>query len=219
MTIGVDFKVKNLFVDGQKVKLQILDFGVEERFRFLLPTYVRGALGGIFVYDVTNYSSFAHIDNWLSIVRKEIRAEDKFPIVAVGIVPDEKRERQVSKEKGVKIAKSRKLKGFIECYLKTGKNIDKAFEGLARLILADFDLPIRKREKGNEKPIKDIKGEKTNKQDKEYLITYTRHLEKKLRNLETEKLMLENQLRLEKHLTLRQELNSLKNEIAKYKNT
>ena len=34
MTIGVDFEVKSLEINGKKVKLQIRDFGGEERFRF-----------------------------------------------------------------------------------------------------------------------------------------------------------------------------------------
>ncbi|MHA1193441.1 MAG: Rab family GTPase [Promethearchaeota archaeon] len=144
MTIGIDFEVKSLTVDGQKVKLQIWEFGGEERFRFLLSTYVRGADGGLFIYDITNYSSIAHIDDWLSVIRKEIRAEDMFPILAVGIVPDENCERQVSAEEGIKIAKSRNVNGHIICNLKTGKNVEKAFEALTRLILADSKYIIKK---------------------------------------------------------------------------
>ncbi|MFX1490309.1 MAG: Rab family GTPase, partial [Promethearchaeota archaeon] len=68
MTIGVDFEVKSMDINAKKVKLQIWDFGGEERFRFLLPTYVRGANGALFMYDVTNYSSLAHIDDWLLVV-------------------------------------------------------------------------------------------------------------------------------------------------------
>ena len=147
MTIGVDYSVKALEIDGKKVKLQIWDFDGEERFRFVLPTYVRGARGGLFVYDVTNYSSLAHIDDWLSIIRKELSAEDKFPILAVGIVPDEMCERQVSAEKGVKIAKSRKLNGFIECNLKTGKNVEKAFQAITKLMLEDSGHLRGKRKK------------------------------------------------------------------------
>jgi len=135
MTIGVDFEVKSLSIDGQKVKLQIWDFGGGERFRFLLPTYARGARGGLFVYDITNYSSFAHIDDWLSIIRKEDRA--KIPILLVGILSNEKNKRQVSAEKGKEIAKSKNLNGFIECNLKTGKNVEKAFEALTRLMVAN----------------------------------------------------------------------------------
>jgi small GTP-binding protein len=148
MTIGVDFEVKSLTVDEQKVILQIWDFGGDERFRFLLPTYVRGARGGFFLYDVTNYSSIAHIDDWLSVIRKELREEEKFPILVVGIVPDETIEREVSAEEGIKIAKSRNVNGHIVCNLKTGKNVEKAFEALTRLILADkgYHLPQKQDE-------------------------------------------------------------------------
>ena len=135
MTIGVDFEVKSLSVDEQKVKLQIWDFGGEERFRFLLPTYVRGARGGLFLYDITNYSSIAHIDDWLSVIRKEIRAEDIFPIIVVGGKADLVENREVSSADGIKIARSRNVNGFIETSSKTGENVETTFEALTRLML------------------------------------------------------------------------------------
>jgi len=137
MTIGVDFEVKSLTVDEQKVKLQIWDFGGEERFRFLLPTYVRGARGGLFLYDITNFSSIAHIDDWLSVIRKEIRAEDIFPIIVVGGKVDLVESREVSSAEGIKIAKSRNVNGFIETSSKSGENVEKTFEALTRLMLND----------------------------------------------------------------------------------
>jgi small GTP-binding protein len=137
MTIGVDFEVKSLTVDEQKVKLQIWDFGGEERFRFLLPTYVRGARGGLFLYDITNFSSIAHIDDWLSVIRKEIRAEDTFPIIAVGGKADLVESREVSSAEGIKIAKSRNVNGFIETSSKSGENVEKTFEALTRLMLSE----------------------------------------------------------------------------------
>ena len=135
MTIGVDFEVKSLTVEEKKVKLQIWDFGGEERFRFLLPTYVRGARGGLFLYDITNFSSIAHIDDWLSVIRKEIRAEDIFPIIAVGGKADLVESREVSSAEGIKIAKSRNVNGFIETSSKSGENVEKSFEALTRLML------------------------------------------------------------------------------------
>jgi small GTP-binding protein len=135
MTIGVDFEVKSLEVDKQKVKLQIWDFGGEERFRFLLPTYVRGARGGLFLFDITNYSSIAHIDDWLNVIRKEIRAEDVFPIIVVGGKADLAENREVTAEDGIKIAKSRNVDGFIETSSKTGENVEKTFEALTSLML------------------------------------------------------------------------------------
>ena len=137
MTIGVDFEVKSLTVNEQKVKLQIWDFGGEERFRFLLPTYVRGARGGLFLYDITNFSSIAHIDDWLSVIRKEIRAEDAFPIIAVGSKADLVESREVSSAEGIKIAKSRNVNGFIETSSKSGENVEKTFKALTGLMLND----------------------------------------------------------------------------------
>ena len=144
-TPGVEFRAKSLSVDGKKIKLQIWDIRGEERFRFLLSIYVRGARGGLFLYDITNYSSIAHIDDWLSVIRKEIKAENMFPILVVGIITDEKRERQVSTEEGKEIVKSRNLNGFIECNIKTGENVEKAFEALTRLMIAESKKNIKKK--------------------------------------------------------------------------
>jgi len=179
MTIGVDFEVKSLSVDGQKIKLQIWDFGGAERLRFLLPTYVRGARGGLFVYDITNYSSIAHIDDWLSVIRKENRAEDIFPILVVGILPDESEERQVTTEQGTKLAESRNLNGFIECNLKTGENVEKAFEALTRLILANegYQSPIKMKKYFTD-PLPDMPYSRNIERDKGNI----KFLEEKLNN-------------------------------------
>ncbi len=49
MTLGVDFYIKYLIVDGESVTIQIWDLGGEDRFRFLLPSYCRLANGAVFV--------------------------------------------------------------------------------------------------------------------------------------------------------------------------
>ena len=136
MTIGVDFEIKTIVVNRKTIKLQIWDFGGEERFRFLLPRYIRGAGGGIFMYDITNYSSLAHVDDWLSVVAE---VEEEFPIILVGGKLDLERERKVSKQEGIKIAKSRKLNTLIECSSKTGENVELIFSTIAKLMLNRFD--------------------------------------------------------------------------------
>jgi small GTP-binding protein len=139
MTIGVDFSVKCIQIAEKKIKLQVWDFGGEERFRFLLPTYVRGANGALFVYDVNKYSSLAHIDDWLMVIRKELRPEDQFPIVVVGLVSGSD-DREVLAEEAIKIAKSRGVNGFIECSPSTGKNVNETFEALTRLMLSNSGI-------------------------------------------------------------------------------
>jgi len=64
-TIGVDFKVKTMSVEGNLVKLAIWDTAGQERFRTLTPSYYRGAQGAILVYDVNSRPSFERLDPWL----------------------------------------------------------------------------------------------------------------------------------------------------------
>lgn len=137
MTIGVEFEVKSLEIAGKKVKLQIWDFGGEERFRFLLPTYVRGAQGGLFMYDVSNYSSLAHIDDWLLVIHKQI--DYQLPILVVGGKADLS-DREVTPEEGINLAKSRHTEGFIECSAKTGENVEEVFEAITRLMMQQAGL-------------------------------------------------------------------------------
>ena len=133
MTIGVDFETKIFEVDDKKVKLMIWDFGGEERFRFILPKYINGAMGGLFMYDITNYPSLAHIDNWLSVVNGK---SEQIPLVLLGGKGDLDPLRQVTVEEGEKIAKEKGFSGFTECSSKTGENVDRSFEILTRQMLS-----------------------------------------------------------------------------------
>jgi len=143
LTIGVDFYSKVTNFNDKKIKLQLWTFGGEQRFRFLLHQYCKGARGGLFVFDIADSSSLAHIDDWLSVIRKEDRAD--IPIFLVGIIPDEKNKRRVSTQKGKKIATSKNLNGYFECNLKTGENVEKVLDELIRLILADPNYTPSKR--------------------------------------------------------------------------
>ena len=92
------------------------------------------------MYDVTNYSSLAHIDDWLVVIRKELRAEDHFPVIVVGGKADLVDEREVTGDEGINIAKSRAVDGFIESSAKTGENVEETFEALARLMMQKSSL-------------------------------------------------------------------------------
>ncbi|CDO92920.1 unnamed protein product [Kluyveromyces dobzhanskii CBS 2104] len=64
-TIGVDFKIKTVELDGKTVKLQIWDTAGQERFRTITSSYYRGSHGIIIVYDVTDQESFNNVKTWL----------------------------------------------------------------------------------------------------------------------------------------------------------
>lgn len=135
MTIGVNFEVKSLHIDDNYVKLQIWDFGGEERFRFLLPSYVKGAHGGLFMYDITNYSSLAHLDDWLTVLKESMLDFDRFPMVMVGGKIDLEHDREVIIDDAYKIAESRNIHHVIESSSKTGENIEQIFEVISTLML------------------------------------------------------------------------------------
>jgi small GTP-binding protein len=48
-TIGVDFKIKTLNVDGTRIKMQIWDTAGQERFKTITETYYKGSAGIILV--------------------------------------------------------------------------------------------------------------------------------------------------------------------------
>ena len=72
-TIGVDFKIRTIDLDGKTIKLQIWDTAGQERFRTISSTYYRGAHGIIVVYDVTNLDSFNNVKRWLTEIDKYAR--------------------------------------------------------------------------------------------------------------------------------------------------
>nr|CAD7261727.1 unnamed protein product [Timema shepardi] len=68
-TLGVDFQVKTIGVDGKKVALQLWDTAGQERFRSMTKTYFRRADGVVLLYDVTNERSFLNVRQWIENIK------------------------------------------------------------------------------------------------------------------------------------------------------
>ncbi|KAK9760953.1 GTP-binding protein, partial [Basidiobolus ranarum] len=69
-TIGIDFKIRTIDLDGKRIKLQIWDTAGQERFRTITTAYYRGAMGIIVVFDVTDERSFNNVRNWIKNVEQ-----------------------------------------------------------------------------------------------------------------------------------------------------
>ncbi|CAM9485139.1 unnamed protein product, partial [Bubo scandiacus] len=67
-TIGVDFKMKTIEVDGIKVRIQIWDTAGQERYQTITKQYYRRAQGIFLVYDISSERSYQHIVKWASDV-------------------------------------------------------------------------------------------------------------------------------------------------------
>ena len=141
ITIGVDFHVKKIDVEGKQVGLQIWDFAGEDRFRFLMPSYVIGASGGIFMYDITRYTSLKNFEDWLEIFKKGYRGQNsQIPVLMVGSKMDLEYKRTVSRSEAFELAKKNNLYGYLECSAKNGENVEDIFMEIGRLLLKKADL-------------------------------------------------------------------------------
>jgi small GTP-binding protein len=141
MTIGADFYVKDLEIDGKKVVNRIWDFGGEQRFKVLLPSFAKGADGGIFMYDITRYTSIKNIDDWLSIFEKNARDKQiDIPIIMVGGKLDLQEKRSVETEDAVELSEKHNLQGYYECSSKTGDNVEEIFESITRKMMKITNL-------------------------------------------------------------------------------
>jgi len=134
LTVGVDFHLKKLLVDNIEVKLQIWDFAGEDRFRFLLPSYLRGASGGIFMYDITRFTSIKNLDNWLEVLNTDPNFTN-VPLILVGGKADLEHKRSVDQDYAYNIAKEKGFLGFAECSAKTGENVEEIFEAITKVML------------------------------------------------------------------------------------
>ena len=135
LTIGVDFHVKTIDLQGKKIKLQIWDVGGEERFRFLLPTYCLGANAAFLLYDVTRSQTLDNISEWTNIVHQK---GGDIPIMLVGSKIDlAEDQREVPREHGIEVAEKNNMASFAEISSKTGQNVNKTFEVLTEMTLEE----------------------------------------------------------------------------------
>ncbi len=141
ITIGVDFHVKKIEIDGKRVSLQIWDFAGEDRFRFLMPSYSIGSSGGIFMFDITRYTSLKNFEDWLAIFKKGNQNQElRIPIIMVGGKLDLEYKRAVSNEEAFKLAKENNLSSYIECSAKSGQNIEDIFIEIGHLMMKKAEL-------------------------------------------------------------------------------
>uniref|UniRef100_A0A8K9UHY3 EF-hand domain-containing protein n=1 Tax=Oncorhynchus mykiss TaxID=8022 RepID=A0A8K9UHY3_ONCMY len=81
-TLGVDFQMKTLVVDGEPTLLQLWDTAGQERFRSIAKSYFRRADGVLLLYDVTCEKSFLNVREWVDMI--EDVSQDDIPIMLVG---------------------------------------------------------------------------------------------------------------------------------------
>lgn len=83
MTIGADFSVKKINVDGEDHTLQIWDIAGQKQFSSFRDQYFSGTKGILLVFALNNAESFDSLDAWISEFVKDGKNEIQ-PIVILG---------------------------------------------------------------------------------------------------------------------------------------
>lgn len=64
-TVGLAFYMKHLVINDEEVCLNIWDTAGQEKYRSIVELYYRGAMGAMFVFDLTNLDTFERLSNWI----------------------------------------------------------------------------------------------------------------------------------------------------------
>ena len=130
-TIGVEYKVKTIEMNGRSVKLQIWDTSGQERFHSITKNFFRSADGVLFIYDITSKETFTNIKEWLKNAQE---VENSFEKILIGNKCDLTEKRQVKTEDLEKLGQKMGMTTY-ETSAKDNINVSLVFQKLAELIL------------------------------------------------------------------------------------
>ena len=149
-TIGVDFKIKTLELDGKIIKLQIWDTAGQERFRTITQSYYRGAHGIFVVFDLTHLESFRNIKYWIQEIEKY--NNNSADIILIGNKSDIPEHRKVSNCEINNFCSNFNNISYLETSALNNFNIEKMF--------IDISIKIRSRTNNIRQNKENIKHQK-----------------------------------------------------------
>ncbi|XP_054378197.2 ras-related protein Rab-43-like [Pongo abelii] len=136
-TIGVDFTMKTLEIQGKRVKLQIWDTAGQKWFR---TSYYRSANGAILAYDITKRSSFLSVPHWIEDVRKYTGSN--IVQLLIGNKSDLSELREVSLAEAQSLAEHYEILCAIETSAKDSSKVEEAFLRVATELIMRHGGPL-----------------------------------------------------------------------------
>jgi small GTP-binding protein len=135
MTIGVDFSVTQSKTQYGDVTLQIWDFGGEERFRTMLPSFCLGASGCLMLFDPIRPETFHELQDWIQIVNNNTK---NVPIILLSSkqdLIDEGHTFSVPMEDVNAFVEEHQIIDYQPLSSKTGLNVVESFTRISELMI------------------------------------------------------------------------------------
>lgn len=131
----VDSFSKELSLDGDEIKLDILDTAGQEEYAFTKDNYYRSGDGFVLVFSITESYTFDEIRGFREqILRvKNDKLPKDIPMIVIGNKCDLDGKRQVSEEDAMNEAMKWGCK-YMETSAKTNLNVDNAFYDIMRQV-------------------------------------------------------------------------------------
>lgn len=147
LTLGADFALKTITLEGKTIKFQIWDLSGQLRFSQVRKGYYAGCYGGLLVFDRTRPDSLESTMHWLNELWRN-SGKGPIPFVILGNKSDLV-DGAINIDKKASLwaktfsEETKPLKGFnvqyIQTSAKTGQNVDFAFNQLAKNIFNWID--------------------------------------------------------------------------------
>ncbi|MFX1323390.1 MAG: GTP-binding protein [Promethearchaeota archaeon] len=131
-TIGSNFLIKDVDIDGKNVRLLLWDIGGQPQFHKLRTIYFKGSNGALGVFDLSSNQTLLKIPGWISSIKKTVKKS--IPMILLGNKLDLKRD--VDREEAEDLSKRLNCE-YMETSAKTGENVELAFEAIAKACLQE----------------------------------------------------------------------------------
>lgn len=133
LTLILCFNIYRISLPIFDIALQLWDFCGQNRFRFLLKKYVKGASGALLLFDLSNPVSIESADDWIKLVRMH---NANLLIILVGTKYDLVNPKTIDNNLSNFLVAEFNLIANVKTSSKTGRNIEGVFDLLIRDLLA-----------------------------------------------------------------------------------
>jgi small GTP-binding protein len=138
ITIGVEFHTQQIEWGGKKVALSMWDLGGQDRFRFIQPSYVKGAVAGIIFFDMSNLYTINQVGEWVDLFRNNSSGSINILLGGTKIDSIDAATEESVMARAMEVVKQYNLNGFVPTSSKTGQGVTEIIQTLVGNLLSQI---------------------------------------------------------------------------------